>query len=162
MAPRKQADPFSGLRREMRRYAKANGYPLMRDYAPRCACGAKVMSAAYGTGTFFIAVDDEEGGALLICGDCDAQGFVADSQAYMRKKLTGEEAWRECVCGRRDFQVVVGAALYEDSADVRWWYVGGRCVACGVQGVYADWKDDGTPWEGALRPRATKGRKAKS
>ncbi|MFO0570075.1 MAG: hypothetical protein U0263_30810 [Polyangiaceae bacterium] len=146
-------NPFSGLRREMKQYADANGYPMARSYAPKCKCGAKVMSAAYGSGTFFIAGDDRDGGALLICGDCDAEGFVADSQTYMRPRLTREGQWRECFCRKRDFQVVVGAAFYADSSDVRWWYVGGRCVHYGVQGVYVDWKDDGTPWEAKLRPR---------
>lgn len=150
-----RGDDLDDLREEMRRFSSAS-YAISRDHAPACACGGGVMAEAFGAGTFFIAADDEEGGAALICGNCGSEGFVADSQRYMRPAILDDEAWCECVCGKRDFHVLVAAAFYQDSTDVRWWYVGGRCVHCGVLGVYVDWKDDGSPWEPALRPRAEK------
>jgi hypothetical protein len=111
------------------------------------------MGAASGTGTFLIFADHEEGAALLTCGDCSAERFVADSQRFLGQELIEEDETCWCLCGRRDFHVVIAAAFYEDGAAVRWWYVGGRCVNCGALGVYVDWKDDGSPWEQELRPR---------
>ncbi len=165
MALRKEGEHWFGddlddLRKEMRRYSKLTGYVCGRDYAPECACGGGVMTKAFGRGTFFILADDEEDGAALVCGNCGAEGFVADSQRFIRPKLLRDEAFSECVCGKRDFHIVVGAALYADSTDVRWWYVGGRCVHCSMLGVYIDWKDDGTPFEDHLRPRAKKTKRA--
>ena len=149
-------DDFGDLRKEMLRYALANGYPIARDYAPACACGGGVMKEAFGSGTFFIGADEEGDGAGLVCGNCSTEGFVADSQQFVDKAILEDEEFSECVCGKRDFHVVVAAAFYEASSDVRWWYVGGRCVHCSLVGVYADWKDDGAAFEGELRPRAKK------
>lgn len=33
-----------------------------------------------------------------------------------------------------------GAAFYKDSTQARWFYVGCRCVSCGLVGCYGDWK----------------------
>ena len=41
--------------------------------------------------------------------------------------------------------LAVGFAFYQDSEDVRWLYIGLRCVACGELGVYGDWKIDYAP-----------------
>ena len=38
------------------------------------------------------------------------------------------------------FEISTGAAFYTDSTDVRWFYIGCRCVACGLVGCYGDWK----------------------
>lgn len=89
---------------------------------------------------------------MLTCGSCAAAGFVADSQHFLDPEILHEDARCTCLCDGREFEVLVGAALYEDSRDVRWWYVGGRCVRCDVLGIYVDWKDDGSPWEASLRP----------
>ena len=45
----------------------------------------------------------------------------------------------ECLCGEAGFEVTAGVALYDDSEDVRWFYVGCRCPACGLVGCYGDW-----------------------
>lgn len=136
-------DGVADLRAEVSRYAAANGYPLGVDYAPVCACGSK-------TG-HHLTVDDAEGGAMLTCCGCAARGFVADSQRYLSPGAMHRDLFRECICRGRAFEVVIGAALYEGSREVRWWYVGGRCLRCGCLGIYGDWKDDGAPWEEALR-----------
>jgi len=138
-------DDLADLREEMRRYARANGYPLARDHAPACACGGR---------TFHLGADEEEDGAALACTACGERGFVADSEQFVGAGILEEALLCECLCGQRAFEVIVGAALYADSDDVRWWYVGCRCGRCGLVGVYADWKDDGTPFEDRLRPPA--------
>jgi len=134
-------DDLRDLRSEMERYADANGYALSASYEPSaCPCGER--------STLYLFVDDVEGGASIACGACHEVRFVADSQVYMDDT---QECF--CICDQNDFQVLVGAAFYADSQDVRWWYVGCRCVHCSCVAVYADWKDDGTPWESTLRVR---------
>src|SRR4051794_36429314 len=112
MALRKQGKFWHGedlvdLREEVRRYSTANGYVISRDYAPTCSCGGGAMAEAFGTGTFFIGTDEEESGAALVCGSCLAVGFVADSQSFVRPKVIEDKDWSECVCGKRDFHVLV-------------------------------------------------------
>lgn len=147
MALRKRGSSWYGddaddLAEEMRRYADRNGYPLSASYAPACPCGAAPRFGLAG---------DDGGGAVLTCRACSARRYVADAERYLSARCED----RECRCERSDFDVVVGAAFYEGSTDVRWWYVGGRCPKCKLLGVYVDWKDDGTPWEPALRePKA--------
>ena len=43
------------------------------------------------------------------------------------------------------FNIGVGFALFTDSNDIRWSYVGLRCVGCGLLGCVADWKIDYSP-----------------
>jgi hypothetical protein len=48
----------------------------------------------------------------------------------------------ECPCGSSVFEITVGVALYRESEDVRWLYVGCRCVECGLTACYGDWKSE--------------------
>ena len=40
------------------------------------------------------------------------------------------------------FEITVGVALYADSEDVRWLYIGCRCPECNLSGCYGDWKNE--------------------
>ena len=51
----------------------------------------------------------------------------------------------------RDFEISAGVALYQDSQDVRWLYVGCRCVCCGLTACYGDWKNEYPGYETLLR-----------
>ena len=42
----------------------------------------------------------------------------------------------ECLCESELFEIAVGVALYVDSEDIRWIYIGTRCLT----GCYGDWK----------------------
>ena len=78
---------------------------------------------------------------------CAAEHFVGDSEDY------AEDAELEkatCVCGGNVFELCIGVALYRDSEDVRWLYLGLRCVACGITGVYGDWKNEYNGYEDLL------------
>jgi hypothetical protein len=43
-------------------------------------------------------------------------------------------------CEHEQFQLLSGVALYEDSNDIRWYYIGCLCFSCQLVGVFADWK----------------------
>ena len=44
------------------------------------------------------------------------------------------------MCDGQAFELLTGVALHADSHDVRWVYLGCRCVQCNLVGVFADWK----------------------
>src|SRR5206468_3940833 len=87
-----------------------------------------------------------------ISGDDDAKAegavhYVCDSADYWDDDEADECG---CPCGESDeFRLSVGFRHVdvqdEDrriSRMVKWVYVGGMCVRCGVVGLYADWKID--------------------
>lgn len=45
----------------------------------------------------------------------------------------------ECPCGADMFEITAGVALYHRSNDVRWLYLGLRCVRCGLVACFGDW-----------------------
>jgi len=47
-----------------------------------------------------------------------------------------------CICDAAEFELLSGVALYEDSNDVRWYYIGCQCTHCHLVGVFADWKSE--------------------
>ena len=94
-----------------------------------------------GATVFGMRVDDESGCAQRVCRECGLAAFFGDSEEYWEEANPGDAA---CPCGADDFENAVGFSLL-DSGEVRWITVGARCVACGVLGVYADWKIDYEP-----------------
>lgn len=63
---------------------------------------------------------------------------MGDSADYVEAEL-GQHT---CMCDGEALEIGVGVALYAGSQDVRWFYIGCRCPACGLVGVYADWKNE--------------------
>ena len=45
-----------------------------------------------------------------------------------------------CVCDADVFELLSGVALYDQSDDIRWYYIGCHCVVCDLVGVFAEWK----------------------
>jgi hypothetical protein len=64
---------------------------------------------------------------------------MGDSDEYLADAEPGECV---CPCGQAVFEIAVGVSLYPRSQDVRWLYVGCRCVACKLTAVYGDWKNE--------------------
>lgn len=94
-----------------------------------------------GGTVFGLEAHGDEGCARRTCRVCGATAFICDSEEFWDDADTGECA---CPCGAEDFEVAVGFALI-DSGEIRWIYVSCRCMACGVLGVYTDWKIDYEP-----------------
>lgn len=115
---------------EIRRCSKENAYVATELAAARCTCGGD---------RFELELDETQGAAVRICVACAVRHPIGDSDEYL------EEAELEacsCLCGEETFEITVGVSLYADSAAVRWLYVGCRCPACGLTGVYRDWKNE--------------------
>ena len=113
----------------------AENYAAARIEQSRCrSCSGTSLSLRF---------DDEEGGAETTCSSCGTTQLLLDSRDYWEDANPDEAA---CPCGGEVFEIGVGFSLRDDG-DVRWVYVGGRCVACGVLGVYTDWKIDYSPTE---------------
>jgi hypothetical protein len=142
-------EDVSDLRAEMARYSKRNGYPIDAFWQPVCACHESASKSAADEGSFMIEYDDEEGAAWLLCSKCDRNYPVADSAEFEPQSVSG------CQCEHDEEygQVLVGAALFPGTDDVRWLYVGWRAPSCGLVGVYVDWKYDGSMTWTEIRER---------
>jgi hypothetical protein len=113
---------------EIDRYSKSNGYPARKAADSICSCSNT---------TFKLETDEEEGAAKRTCTTCGSEHLMGDSAEY----IEGAKLERhECVCGSEVFELRSGVALYEQSNDVRWYYIGCRCTKCNLVGVFADWK----------------------
>ncbi len=122
------------VRVEVTRYAKRNTYAAHRFAEAECECGGKA---------FRLALDDTAGAAVRTCAACAKVHPIGDSDEYLEEAELDE---CECPCGKDIFEITVGVSLYRGSEDVRWMYVGCRCVECKLVAVYGDWKNE---YEGA-------------
>ncbi|WPB79104.1 hypothetical protein KYC5002_08075 [Archangium violaceum] len=133
MALRKKGKYYYGDSRAdiapmLARYSEENAYPVERMDDLKCECGSERLG---------LRVDNEEGAAIQVCAACQRQTPIGDSADYLEDAELEE---CECVCGGAQFELATGAAFYKDSTHIRWFYVGCRCVACGLVGCYGDWK----------------------
>lgn len=124
---------------ELRDYSNGNGYPATHFADASCSCGGKAFS---------VRLDDEEGAAVRVCKVCASEHAVADSAEYLAE-ATLEECG--CPCGGVSFEMSIGVALYAESLDVRWLYLGLRCVRCGLVACYGDWKNEYIGYKDLLR-----------
>lgn len=137
-------DNHADLRQEMLRYSELNGYPIDNYVDVCCACG---------NDSFYFSTDENEGVALRVCGRCEDEHLMGDSEEY------AEEAEIEkhgCLCDAEIFQITAGVHRYRNadetlSPDVKWLYLGCRCVACGLVGNYAGWKNEFNGYEALLK-----------
>jgi hypothetical protein len=135
MALRKKGEFFYGdaqsdIRDVLLDYSEANHYPATHFADATCACGGKL---------FKLNLDDEAGAAIRVCASCGDEHPIGDSEDYIDDTDLYE---CRCFCGSVIFEITVGVALYEDSEDVNWIYVGCRCPKCKLAGCYGDWKNE--------------------
>jgi hypothetical protein len=123
-------DAQADIRDELIRQGKLNEYVPTQFADARCSCGST---------QFRLRIDDREGAAIRVCTSCKVEHPIGDSEDFLEDAEL-EEA--ECVCGSGELEITVGVALYEDSDDVRWLYVGCRCPSCGLTGCFGDWKNE--------------------
>jgi hypothetical protein len=123
-------DSQADIRDRLLRYSVANGYPAQHFAEAVCTCGSRHFS---------LLLDDTEGVAIRVCRQCKTEHPIGDSNEYLDEAEPGE---CECPCGSSVFEITVGVALYPESADVRWLYVGCRCIECGLTACYGDWKNE--------------------
>jgi len=116
------------IKSEMLRFSKLNEYVAVRFSESICTCGSR---------SFKLESDEEEGAAKRICTACGTVHLMGDSAEYADE---AEFDNHECVCGAEEFQLLSGVALYSESNDVRWYYIGCLCTQCNLVGVFADWK----------------------
>ena len=116
------------IRTELARYAELAGYPAERFADARCPCDGQ---------RFALELDEAAGVAVRICTSCSVYHVMADGAEHLAEAELERCA---CPCGAEAFELTLGAALYADSSDVRWLYVGARCPSCGLTATYGDWK----------------------
>jgi Zn ribbon nucleic-acid-binding protein len=123
-------DEQSDIREYLTEYSKANDYVASHFADAVCKCGGH---------EFRVPLNDEEGVATRICTSCGHEHPIGDSTDYMEDAELEECA---CPCGGEVFEVTVGVSLYQDSEDVRWLYVGLRCLKCKRTACYGHWKNE--------------------
>lgn len=122
---------------------------LVADYAPasRPVSRVTLASCAQCAGIRFgVGLDDEAGCVERLCLGCGGTALMLDSVDTIEE---AELAAAACPCGGEEFNVAVGFSIDADQ-EVRWVYLGLRCLRDGVLGVYCDWKIDYTPTAGLL------------
>ena len=115
------------LKAEVLRYSNVNGYPAETFTAMTCTCG----------GDQFTLYGNESGdAALAVCCACEENHSVYDSADFM-----DDVGQHVCACDAEALHLMIGLAFHEDTTDARWVYVGAKCVACDLVGVYIDWNE---------------------
>ncbi len=122
----------AAIRAALIAYSRANTYVASQFADAVCSCGGR---------EFQLEVDESAGAAVRYCAVCGDGHAIGDSEDYL---ADAEVEPCFCLCGSPIFEITVGVALYADSDDVRWLYLGCRCPGCGVVGCYADWKNEFT------------------
>ena len=115
---------------EIVRYSQKNEYEAVRFSQATCTCGGILFS---------LESDEHEGVAKRICATCGTESFMGDSAEYAAEAALESHI---CVCNYAYFAIMSGVALYPESDDVRWYYIGCRCASCQLVGVFADWKSE--------------------
>jgi hypothetical protein len=123
-------DTHLDIREYLRGYSERVTYPIEHFADAQCACGNM---------TFRLALDDDVGAATRTCTACGHSHPIGDSGDYLEDAELGEA---ECPCGGDEFEITAGLSLYKDSEDVKWLYIGCRCVKCGLTACYGDWKSE--------------------
>lgn len=120
------------LKSQIIHYSTDNGYLAEHFATAKCGeCGGTV---------FNILMNENEGVAVRTCVSCDNEHGIGDSDDYFDE--VDEVYPVKCTCDGDQFEIMAGVALYQDSEDVRWFYLGCECVRCGLSGVYGDWKNE--------------------
>ena len=123
-------DAQPDIRAGLLRYSKRNGYPAQHYADAACDCGSRA---------FRLHLDATQGAAVRVCTTCGGEHPIGDSAEYIADAELEE---CQCPCGGQAFEITGGVSLYEGSDDVRWLYLGCRCVACGLTARYGDWKNE--------------------
>lgn len=121
--------------------AQADIREELLDYSASCYVAKHFADAACECGSreFRLLLDENEGVAVRICRQCQLQHPIGDSEKYLEQAQIEE---CECPCGSSFFEITVGVALYPDSEDLKWLYVGCRCPNCNLTACYGDWKNE--------------------
>lgn len=131
-------DTQADISTELASYSELNGYPTAHFADAACRCTGRA---------FRLFLDEDEGAAVRECVACKERHPLGDSADYLADASLKE---CECPCGSGVFEITVGVALYADSEDVRWLYVGCRCPSCGLTACYGDWKNEFTGYQKLL------------
>ncbi len=131
-------DSQADILEELSRYSQLNEYPAVHFADAVCICGGKL---------FNLAIDDNEGAAVRRCKKCRNEHPIGDSAEFLENAELEE---CECPCTSESFEITVGVALYENSEDVKWIYIGCRCENCGLTACYSDWRNECTDFRELL------------
>jgi hypothetical protein len=120
------------LKSQIIEYSLENVYLAEKFVVPRCAdCACEI---------FTLVINADEGVAARTCTSCSSEQGIGDSDDFFDDIEEVVEV--KCSCGSSDFEIMAAVALYPNTEDVRWFYLGLECSKCHDSGVYADWKNE--------------------
>jgi hypothetical protein len=131
-------DSQSDIREALQKYAKGSYLPTQFADAV-CQCGSHKFS---------LLLDENEGAVVRTCSSCQQAHPIGDSAEYLEDAELEQCA---CPCGGEIFEVTMGIALYDNSKDVKWFYLGCRCPQCELTACYGDWKNEFEGYEEFLK-----------
>ena len=112
---------------KLKKYSASNGYPTENWKPVECPCGQDQLS---------LFTDDDEGGAFASCKNCGNDIDLLGSKKYAESAVLNI-----CNCDEENLNIVIGQAFYPATDEASWSYIGAICPSCGLEGVYADWKE---------------------
>jgi len=119
----------SDMEEYLEAYSSDGGCPTEEYAFAKCSCGSV---------EFELEADDNEGCAKRFCAKCKKEHFICDSEEYWED--AEPERWGCIGCGSHSTNIGVGFALYPEEKEIKWLYVGVRCIKCGILGCFAGWK----------------------
>jgi hypothetical protein len=126
----KYGESQADIRLELAIYANGTGYAASHFADAACTCGGR---------SFKLLLDDREGMAVRHCPACQNSHPIAETGSYLDDAALEE---CECPCGAALFEVTMGVSLYHETEEVRWLFLGCRCLSCGLTACYGDWKEE--------------------
>jgi hypothetical protein len=89
-----------------------------------------------GSDVFTFNIDADGGVIEATCTACKQKRLLLDSEDYWEES---EPENAKCLCKKNQHNVAVGF-VHRETGDVKWVYIGNRCVSCGMLGSFGDWK----------------------
>jgi len=98
-----------------------------------------------GSDSFNIEIDIDEGAIEVECVDCGEKRLLLDSNENWEDC---DPAGLECPLCECKAHNVAGGFVFRDNGDVKWIYIGTRCIECGVLSSPVDWEINYSPADG--------------
>jgi hypothetical protein len=121
------------LREYLRAYSEDYPATVFREIV--CPCGSTRFKLERALDT-----------CRRICAVCKESRFICRTQEDWDEAIDEEKVEKlRCVakCKSKEFNVTVGFSHYEEAGlqdAVKWYYIGERCVECGILGSFMDGK----------------------
>lgn len=96
----------------------------------------EILCPECGGTEFLILLDEDEGALQVECINCHTKRLLLDSKDYWQEC---DPEISECICNNQVLNLTIGF-VRRKNRNIKWIYLGVRCIKCGTLGSLADWK----------------------